>query len=80
MNTSKQSTWKNVCVFINSTFLDMMGEWDELMTRVWQELSRFCRERQVELVEVDSWLTRITPIQETHGKAFSYLVNPIDCP
>ncbi len=31
----------------------MAGERDELMTQAWPELRRFCRERQVELVEVD---------------------------
>ena len=31
----------------------MMGERDELMTHAWPERRRFCRERQVELVEVD---------------------------
>jgi nephrocystin-3 len=31
----------------------MVEERDELMTRAWPELRRFCRERQVELVEVD---------------------------
>ncbi len=40
-------------VFVSSTFRDMMGERDELMTHAWPELRRFCRERQVELVEVD---------------------------
>ena len=31
----------------------MVEERDELMTHAWPELRRFCRERQVELVEVD---------------------------
>ena len=31
----------------------MIAERDELMTHTWPELRRFCRERQVELVEVD---------------------------
>ena len=31
----------------------MMGERDELLSHAWPELRRFCRERQVELVEVD---------------------------
>ena len=31
----------------------MMGERDELMTHAWPELRRFCRDRQLELVEVD---------------------------
>ena len=44
---------RRIRVFVSSTFRDMMGERDELMTHTWPELHRFCRERQVELVEVD---------------------------
>jgi len=44
---------RRIRVFISSTFRDMIGERDELMTHAWPELRRFCRERQVELVEVD---------------------------
>ncbi len=39
--------------FISSTFRDMIEDRNELMTHTWPELRRFCRERQVELVEVD---------------------------
>jgi predicted membrane-bound spermidine synthase len=31
----------------------MIGGGDERMTRAWPDLRRFCRERQVEVVEVD---------------------------
>jgi len=44
---------RNIRVFISSTFRDMMEERDALMTHCWPELRRFCRELQVELVEVD---------------------------
>src|ERR1035438_9057910 len=44
---------RRIRVFVSSTFRDMVEERDELMTRAWPELRRFCRERQVELVEVD---------------------------
>ena len=44
---------RRIRVFISSTFRDMIEERDELMTHAWPELRRFCRERQVELVEVD---------------------------
>jgi len=40
-------------VFVSSTFRDMLEERDKLMTHTWPELRRFCKERQVELVEVD---------------------------
>ena len=44
---------RRIRVFVSSTFRDMVEERDELMTQTWPELRRFCRERQVELVEVD---------------------------
>jgi nephrocystin-3 len=44
---------RRIRVFVSSTFRDMMGERDDLMIHTWPELRRFCRERQVELVEVD---------------------------
>ena len=44
---------RRIRVFISSTFRDMMEERNILMTHTWPELRRFCRERQVELVEVD---------------------------
>ena len=47
------AAWKTLRVFISSTFRDMMEERDELMTHAWPELRRFCRDRHVELVEVD---------------------------
>jgi hypothetical protein len=54
MNSPEQpSQNRRIRVFVSSTFRDMMGERDELMTHAWPELRRFCRERQVELVEVD---------------------------
>ena len=44
---------RRIRIFVSSTFRDMVEERDELMTHAWPELRRFCRERQVELVEVD---------------------------
>jgi hypothetical protein len=44
---------RRIRVFVSSTFRDMIWERDELMTHAWPELRRFCRERQLELVEVD---------------------------
>lgn len=44
---------RSIRVFVSSTFRDMMEERDSLMTHCWPELRRFCRERHVELVEVD---------------------------
>lgn len=44
---------RSIRIFVSSTFRDMVQECDDLMTHAWPELRRFCRERQVELVEVD---------------------------
>jgi hypothetical protein len=49
----------NVRVFLSSTFRDFAGERDLLVGKVFPELRRKCRERQVELVDVDlRWLGR----------------------
>jgi tetratricopeptide (TPR) repeat protein len=53
MNNFPQSDNRRIRVFVSSTFRDMMEERNVLMTHTWPELRRFCRERQVELVEVD---------------------------
>src|ERR1017187_10541057 len=50
---AQMSKNRRIRVFVSSTFRDMVEERDELMTQTWPELRRFCRERQVELVEVD---------------------------
>ena len=42
-----------VRIFISSTFRDFMGERDELVKRVFPELRRRCKDRFVEVVEVD---------------------------
>jgi len=44
---------RTIRVFISSTFRDMVEDRNALMTHCWPELRRFCKERQVELVEVD---------------------------
>jgi tetratricopeptide (TPR) repeat protein len=46
-------TNRRIRVFVSSTFRDMIADRNELMTHAWPELRRFCRERHVELVEVD---------------------------
>ena len=40
-------------VFISSTFRDMNAEREELGKFIFPELRRYCREREVEFVEVD---------------------------
>ena len=55
MNNNNQIEINNrsIRIFVSSTFRDMMEERNALMTHSWPELRRFCRERKVELVEVD---------------------------
>ncbi|MCX6844513.1 MAG: DUF4062 domain-containing protein, partial [candidate division WOR-3 bacterium] len=42
-----------VRVFVSSTFRDMVGDRNELMSHVWPALRKLCRDRAVEFVEVD---------------------------
>ncbi|MDR4468946.1 MAG: tetratricopeptide repeat protein [Nitrospira sp.] len=44
---------RQIRVFISSTFRDMVEEREQLMSHTWPALRQFCRERQVEFVEVD---------------------------
>jgi hypothetical protein len=68
---------RQIRVFISSTFRDMMRERDELMTHAWPELRRFCRERQVELVEVDlRW--GITEAQANEGQVLPLCLAEIE--
>jgi nephrocystin-3 len=49
----KSSSNRSLRIFISSTFKDMIDDRDELMAQVWPKLRALCRERQVELTEVD---------------------------
>ena len=42
-----------VRVFVSSTFLDMREERERLTSHVWPALRKWCRQRYIELVEVD---------------------------
>jgi len=45
--------WKNVYVFISSTFNDMHAERDHLVKRVFPELRRWCASRKLKLMDID---------------------------
>jgi hypothetical protein len=45
--------WENVHVFISSTFNDMHAERDYLVKRVFPQLSAWCEERRLHLVDID---------------------------
>jgi len=49
----KSSQSRTVRVFLSSTFRDFVEERDLLVKKVFPELRRRCRERQVELIDVD---------------------------
>lgn len=67
--TAQVSHDRSVHVFISSTFRDMQAERDYLLKFVFPELSRRCRERGIELIEVDlRW--GLTEDQAVHGNIF----------
>ena len=50
---SKMMNWETVYIFISSTFNDMHAERDYLVKRVFPELSEWCEERKLRLVDID---------------------------
>ena len=68
---------RTVRLFISSTFRDFAGERDILVRRIFPELRRRCRERQVELVDVDlRW--GITEAEAQQGKVLPICLAEID--
>lgn len=68
---------RTIRVFISSTFRDMQEERDVLVKWVFPELRKRCRERSVELVEVDlRW--GITEEQAQQGKTIPVCLDEID--
>ena len=66
-----------VRVFISSTFRDFIGERDELVKKVFPELRRRCKERFVEVLEVDlRW--GITEEQSKSGETLRICLEEID--
>lgn len=45
--------WENVYIFISSTFNDMHAERDYLVKKVFPQLSAWCEERRLRLVDID---------------------------
>jgi len=84
MNDRDDSNWagrtassRSVRIFIRSTFRDFSGERDLLVRKVFPELRRRCRERQVELVDVDlRW--GITEAEAEQGKVLPICLAEID--
>jgi nephrocystin-3 len=68
---------RTVRVFISSTFRDFAEERDLLIKKVFPELRRKCRERQVELIDVDlRW--GITEKEAQQGKVLPICLAEID--
>lgn len=68
---------RTVRIFISSTFRDFAGERDLLVRKVFPELRRRCRERRVELVDVDlRW--GITEAEAEQGKVLPICLAEID--
>jgi tetratricopeptide (TPR) repeat protein len=68
---------RTVRVFLSSTFRDFTGERDLLVKTIFPELRRRCRERQVELVDVDlRW--GITEEEAQQGKVLPICLAEID--
>ena len=68
---------RTVRVFLSSTFRDFMEERDLLVRKVFPELRRRCRQRQVELIEVDlRW--GITEQEAQQGKVLPICLAEID--
>ena len=71
------STSRTVRLFISSTFRDFAGERDLLVRRIFPELRRRCRERRVDLVDVDlRW--GITELEAQQGKVLPICLAEID--
>ncbi len=74
---SAQPKERVVRVFISSTFRDMNAEREELGKFIFPELRRFCREREVEFVEVDlRW--GVTEEQSQRGETLAVCLAEID--
>lgn len=68
--------WKDVRVFISSTFLDMHGERDVLTRLVFPELKAMCMKRRIRLVEVDlRW--GITEEQSQHALSIQLCLDEV---
>jgi hypothetical protein len=68
---------RTIRVFLSSTFRDFAEERDLLVRKVFPELRRKCRERQVELVDVDlRW--GITEKEAQQGKVLPICLAEVD--
>ena len=70
-------SWRTVRIFISSTFRDMHVERDHLVRVVFPELKERCRQRHVQLIDVDlRW--GVTEEQAEGGGALDICLDEID--
>ena len=68
---------RKIRIFISSTFKDMMQEREFLLKRIFPQLHRWCRERHIEMTEVDlRW--GITEQEAKEGKVIEICLSEID--
>ena len=73
---SAPRAWRDIRVFISSTFLDMHGERDVLTRLVFPELKEMCKKRRLNLVEVDlRW--GITEEQSQHAQSIQLCLSEV---
>jgi len=73
---SNPRPWRDIRVFISSTFLDMHGERDVLTRLVFPELRSLCKKRRINLVEVDlRW--GITEEQSQHAQSLQLCLSEV---
>jgi telomerase protein component 1 len=53
ISSGESKKWRNVRVFVSSTFLDMHGERDVLTREVFPEIREYCRKKNVHFFDVD---------------------------
>jgi len=72
-----QKKWKEIRVFISSTFIDMHAERDHLLRFVFPKLKEKCRKKRVHLIDVDlRW--GVTEKDAQDGKALDICLDEID--
>jgi|GEM_PF-3444755 len=76
-SSATASSSRTIRIFISSTFRDFAQERDLLVRKVFPELRRLCRERQVELIDVDlRW--GITEDEAKQGRVLPICLAEID--
>ena len=70
-------TWKEIKIFISSTFRDMNAERNYLITEVFPELREWCRKRKIILTDIDlRW--GVTPDDEKSGNTINVCLQTIN--